>query len=239
MIEKSNVEHLTELRNRIIRSVIYIIVGFIISLVFYNDIFKIISEPIQSIMNLTNSKFLLTGVAEGFVLKLEISFIASIIFVFPFLTFELVAFVAPALTKKEKKILYSFLFPIMILFVCGVVFMYYLLPRGLAFLVSQIPVGAVFFPSVKETLLFIIKTLFFGGLSFELPVVMCVLALLNIVDYKFLLEKWRHMVVIILVFAAVVTPTVDAFTMLLLSFPLFILYFLSIFIVWIINKRQN
>ena len=232
-------EHLIELRNRIIRAVIYIIVGFTVAFAYYNSLFKVISFPIKPILDASGGKFLITGIAEGFMLKLEICFVSGIALMSPFIVIELIFFLLPAFTKKEKKIVFAFIIPIFLLFLCGVTFCYFILPRAINFLVSQNPIGVIFLPNVKESLLFVVRTALFGGLSFELPVVITILALLEVVDYKLLTEKWRHVIVSIAIFSALITPTVDAFSMILMSLPLLILYILSIAIVYIIEKKRK
>lgn len=231
-------EHIAEIRTRLIRSFVYIIIGFIIAWVFYDFVFSLVASPITPMLKAAGSKFLITGIAEGFILKLEICLIAAFILVSPFVIIEIIMFLLPALTKKEKKVLFAFIIPVFLLFVFGVCFCYYIIPRALSFFLSQNPEGAVFLPNIKESLLFVVRTALFGGLTFELPVVFVLLSILGVLDSKFLLEKWRHVIVVILIFVAVITPTVDAFTMILMSVPLLFLYFVSIGVIYLIERRR-
>ena len=229
------VEHLAELRTRLVRSVLYVGLAAIAGWVFYPFFFALLSKPVAPVLK-GGSKFLLTGVAEGFSIKMQIALLTGVIMAMPLLTLEGWRFVSPGLTKKEKKGI-RLVGPLSILlFAAGVCVAYTILPVGIQWLVSQNPPGATFMPSVAQTLLFVLKMCLAFGLVFQLPVVLMFLAKVGIVDSRMLKSYWRQAVVVLAIVAAVVTPSADAFSMMLMCAPLIVLYGLSIVLVKTVER---
>lgn len=222
-------EHLAELRNRLFRCIIYIALGAIVGWVFYPFFFEVLSGPVRPVLKGTS--FLLTGVLEGFSIKMQVSLLVGAIVAMPLITIEGWRFISPGLTKQERRGVRLVAPLSILLFVMGVVLAYWILPAGIGWLVSQNPPGATFMPSVAQTLLFVLKMCLAFGVVFQLPVVLMFLGKVGIVNSRMLKSYWRQAVVVLAIVAAVVTPSADAFSMMMMCVPMVVLYGLSILLV--------
>lgn len=229
-------EHLVELRTRLFRCVLYVVVGMLAGWIFYKFFFRLISGPITPYLKAHGSHFLITGVAEGFTLKMQIALFVGLILAMPLITLEGWRFVAPGLTRQERKGIHLVAPLSIILFGSGVYLAYIILPVGVVWLASQNPEGATFMPSVQGTLLFIVKMCLAFGLVFQLPVVLMFLGKVGIVNSSMLKSYWRQAVVILAIVAAVATPSGDAFSMAMMCAPLLVLYVLSIGLVKLVER---
>jgi len=230
------VDHLAELRNRIVRCIVYVSVGMAVGWVFYGFFFRLLSAPVMQFLERSGSSFLLTGVAEGFTIKVQISLLVGIIITLPLITMEGWAFIAPGLTKSERRAVKLVMPLSILLFILGVALGYFIMPTGIKWLIGQNPPGARFMPSVAQTLLFILKMYLAFGLVFQMPVVLMFLAKAGLVSSKTLRSYWRQAVVALFIIAAAVTPSGDAFTMMMMCAPMVVLYVLSIGLVRIVEK---
>lgn len=231
------VGHLSELRARIIRGAVYVALGAVAGWYCYPYIFRLMSAPVLPYLTQHGSSFLLTGVAEGFVIKMQVSLIVGLILSLPFITGEAWGFVAPGLIRAEQRAV-KLVAPLsVLLFLLGIFAAYMVLPQGVRWLVGQNPPGAVFMPSVSGTLLFILKMELAFGLVFQMPVVLMFLAKVGLVSSRMLRRFWRQAIVAIAVIAAVATPSSDAFTMLLLCAPMIVLYVASIGLTALVQKK--
>lgn len=179
---------------------------------------------------------MITGVAEGFSIKMQMSILVGLIIVVPLFVFELWGFIAPGLTPKERKSVRLVAPLSVILFVSGVTAAYFVLPAGINWLASQNPPDAKYMPTVQQTLLFILKMCLAFGLVFQMPVVLMFLAKVGVITSKTLISNWRYAVVAISITAAVVTPSNDAFTMSMMCAPMILLYILSIRLVRFVER---
>ncbi|MFQ3549801.1 MAG: twin-arginine translocase subunit TatC [Armatimonadota bacterium] len=235
-------EHLAELRTRLIRVIIYWVIGTLVAWFFYTDIFQLLTEPMKEVLEKTNTKFLITSLPEAFMIKMQVSLISGAIISLPFITIEMWGFVSPALTKEEKRPLIWIAPLSIILFIMGVVICYFIMPTAFNWFASQAPPDAELRPTVQASILFIVKMMLAFGIMFELPIILMALAKLGIVESKILKDNWRIAIVLIVILGAVATPSGDAFSMLMMAVPVIILYFLSIMLVRMIekkSKRQN
>lgn len=230
------IDHLAELRNRLIRSALYVTVGAIIGWFFYDSFFKLISAPIIEYLKQNKSSFLLTGVAEGFTIKMQISLLVGVIIALPLITIEGWRFIAPGLTKLERRAVILVGPLSIVLFASGIIIAYKVLPVGIIWLANQNPPGAKFMPSVAQTLIFILKMYLAFGLVFQMPVVLMFLGKVGIISSGALKAYWRHAIVIIGIVAAMITPSGDAFTMIMMCAPMVVLYALSIGLVRLVEK---
>ena len=229
-------EHLTELRTRVIRIAVYVSLGMVVGWSFYSFFFELFSAPVMGFLKKSGSTFLLTGVAEGFTIKVQISLLIGIIIAMPLITWEGWRFVAPGLTRSERRAV-RLVAPLSIfLFISGVLLAFYVLPVGIKWLISQNPPQAKFMPSVTSTLLFILKMYLAFGLVFQMPVVLMFLAKVGIVSSRTLKSYWRQAIVAIGIVAAAITPSGDAFTMLVMCAPMCVLYLLSIGLVKLVER---
>ena len=180
---------------------------------------------------LTNelNELIILGPAEGIQVYFKVALLSGAILAMPWLILQLWLFIAPGLTKQERRYIYLFVASASILFAMGVAFtVFILMPTALGFLGSF--EAEIFRPewTANEYIRFVTNFIFWIGVSFELPIVVYFLALFGLVTSHQLLEHWRVAVVAIAVIAAMITPTIDPVTMLLTMAPLLILYFLSI-----------
>lgn len=230
-------EHLEELRTRLLRCIVYIVLGAVAAWFLYDWVYDFLTGPVVSILNSTGTKFMMTRVAEGFMLRCQVTLIAGVIFAAPLLTFEMWGFVAPALTKEERRPVLWIAPLCVVLFASGVAVAYFILPAAMRFFIAYVPKGAELRPMVSENLVFIVKMILAFGLVFELPIVMVFLGKLGIVNSRMLVRSWRYSLVAISLVAAVATPSGDLFSMTAMAVPLVFLYILSIALVKMVQPK--
>lgn len=231
-------EHLAELRNRLVRVVIYVVVGSIAAWVFYDFLFAFITRPMMGVLLKRDTKFLITGFPEAFMIRVQISVVAGIILTAPLITLEMWGFVAPGLTRPERRAL-KWIGPLsIVLFLGGVVLCYLILPNAFRWFASFVPEGADLRPGLLQSILFAVKMLLAFGIVFELPIVLMLLGKVGVVSSRFLLQNWRVAMVGVAALAAVATPSNDALTMLFMAVPVALLYFLSIGLVRIVERKS-
>lgn len=235
------VEHLAELRTRLIRSVVYLAVGAAVCWLFYRDIFAFLTHPMIKTLKAMkiDTGFQMTGLMEGFMLQLKVCVIAGVIVTAPLLTMEIWGFVSPGLTKEEKKPL-RWIAPLsVILFVMGVTLCYLTLPVAIRWFVSLVPPNTDFRPFLGQNLLLMVSMLAAFGIAFEMPIALMFLGKLGIINSKMMKSYWRQAIVVTALMAAVITPSADAFTMLALAIPMAALYLLSIYLVKIVESKDD
>lgn len=183
------------------------------------------------------NKFLITSFPEPFMIRLQICVVSGLIAASPFIMGQIWGFVSPGLTAEEKKPL-KWIAPLSVfLFFSGVILCYLILPVAYQWFASYIPADVEFRPSLQGSVLFAVKMLLAFGLVFELPIVLMLLAKVGIIDSKFLISNWRVAMVLISIVAAVITPSNDAFSMLMMATPVSGLYFVSIGLVKMAETR--
>ncbi len=230
--------HLQELRKRLVLSFIAIGVGFGICYAFADSIFNILAAPLMTMMPKGGS-LIFTSVAEAFFTYMKVAFIAGIILTSPFLLYQIWAFVAPGLYQKEKRYVVPFVLGGSFFFILGVLFGYYVtIPIGFKFLLGYATDFIRPMPSMKEYLSFSIKFLLVFGLVFEFPVVLVLLARIGVVDAKTLARQRKYAILLIFIFAAVMTPP-DIISQVLMALPLMGLYELSILLSKIFGKKSG
>jgi len=249
-IEKDNgfVSHLTELRKRLIHSFIFLFIFFIICYFFAEYLYGFLVEPYAKAVkdDGLERRLIFTALQETFLTYLKVSFFAAFFITCPFILMQVWRFIAPGLYRHEKAAIVPYLVLTPILFFLGGMLVYYLImPLAIKFFLSfestglntSLPIQLE--AKVNEYLSLIMKLIFAFGLSFQLPVVLSLLARIGVVDAKFLRDRRKYVVIIIFAAAAILTPP-DPITQIGLAIPLLILYELSIFSVSIIeNKVKN
>ena len=239
--------HLSELRSRLIKSFIFLFVFFIICYFFAEYIYGFLVEPYaQAVKNDgSNRRLIFTALQETFLTYLKVSFFASFFITSPFILIQIWKFIAPGLYDNEKIALMPYLVITPILFFLGGALVYYLvMPLAIDFFLSfessglktNLPIQLE--AKVNEYLSLVMKLIFAFGLSFQLPVVLSLLARVGVVDSEFLRTRRKYVVVIIFTAAAILTPP-DPITQIGLAIPLLILYELSILSVSIIEKKSK
>ncbi len=231
-------EHLDELRRRLVRVVAYLGIGFIVCWVFSRRIYHFITLPILRWLP-TGDKLVYTNVTTPFTLYMKVAFIAGVFLTAPFTLYEVWKFIAPGLYRKEKKYVIPFMLSSVILFLLGGAFCYLIvLPQAFGFLIE---IGSDFraMITVDEYLDLTLMMLLGFGLVFEMPVIVAFLSIFGIVTARFLWDKARYSIVIIVIVAAVLSPTGDAFNLMIWSAPMILLYLISIGVAWIFGKRRK
>ena len=230
--------HLQELRKRLILSFVAIGVGFFVCYTFKELLFDILAAPLLKVMPIGGS-LIFTSVAEAFFTYMKVAFIAAVILVSPFVLYQIWAFVAPGLYQKEKKYVVPFVLGGSLFFAVGVLFAYFVaIPIGFKFLLGYATDFIKPLPSMKEYLSFSIKFLLAFGLVFEFPVALVLLARIGVVDAKMLARQRKYAILLIFIFAAIITPP-DFISQVLMALPLIGLYELSIFLSKIFGKKKE
>ena len=243
----SFVEHLTELRSRLVKSFIYLLIFFVICYFFAENIYSFLVEPYAEAVkdDDSNRRLIFTALHETFITYLKVAFFASFFITSPVILTQIWKFVAPGLYKNEKKALLPYLIATPTLFLLGGMLVYYLvMPLAIKFFlsfetsanISSLPIQLE--AKVNEYLSLIMRLIFAFGLSFQLPVLLSLLARVGFVDSDYLKKRRKYVIVIIFAVAAILTPP-DPITQIGLGIPLLILYELSILSVKIIEKRKE
>jgi sec-independent protein translocase protein TatC len=241
------ISHITELRTRLIHSFIFLFVFFIFCYFFAEYLYGFLVEPYaKAVKNDTiERRLIFTALQETFLTYLKVAFFASFFVTSPFILIQIWKFIAPGLYHHEKIAIMPYLVITPILFFLGGALVYYLvMPLAIKFFLSFESTGlATNLPiqleaKVNEYLSLVMKLIFAFGLSFQLPVVLSLLARVGVVDSEYLKSRRKYVVVIIFAAAAILTPP-DPITQIGLAIPLLILYELSIFSVMLIEKKSK
>lgn len=233
-------EHLAELRTRLVRIVLAVIIGTIVAFTKANYIFEILKIPL--LKTNPNLKLYFLSPTEPFFTAIKISLLAGLILVSPFVFYQIWKFIEPALYEHEKKLALPFVFFTTLFFIIGCLFSFYLVvPVALGFFINfgNIQLGAEAIFAVKEYISFVLKMIFAFGLTFELPVVLSLLARLGIVTPEFLIKSRSYFIVLAFIVAAILTPTPDVFSQLMLAIPLIIFYEFSIIMAKILYPKST
>ena len=223
------IEHLVELRKRLIRSLLALVAGMLLCLFFSKEIFRFLQKPLLEVMP-AGSGFIATSPLEAFITYLKVSLLAGVFLISPFILYQVWRFVAPGLYLKEKKIAASFVVFSTLFFIGGALFGYYVIfPVGFKFFVSALSGTEIrFLPQMKDYLGFISKMLLTFGFVFEMPLVLVLLAKIGLVRHEMLTRARRYVLVLMFLIAGILTPGPDVLSQFLLAVPLLILYELSV-----------
>ena len=245
MLRMSFMEHLEELRSRIIRALMGLAVAFVVSILYCYKLWEIISEPATSALehlHAVPAKLVATSPMEGFsIIWVKLPLLCSVFLGSPWIVWQVWAFISPGLYKRERKWAAPFVLMTAGLFICGGLFAYFLAFRyGLEFLLGISMMGGVQ-PMVTITEYFdlFVNVTLGVGLVFELPVVIFLLTLLRIASPRFLLRHSRYAILIIVIIAAIVTPTPDVFNLMLFAVPMCVLYFVGLFAGYLVILRRE
>jgi len=243
----SFVGHLTELRSRLIKSFIFLIIIFFVCYFFSSEIYRFLVQPYSDAVLSGNldRRLIFTALHEAFLTYLKVAFFTAFFISSPVFLTQLWKFIAPGLYKNEKQALLPYLIATPILFILGGCLVYYLImPLAIKFFLSfeSLPEpGAIAIQleaKVNEYLSLIMRLIFAFGISFQLPVVLSLLARTGIINSEYLRKRRKYVVVIIFATAALLTPP-DPITQIGLALPLLLLYELSILTVKFIEKKED
>ncbi len=242
------VGHLSELRSRLLKTFVFFMLSFAIAYPFGNIVLEFLSVPLAKSMQAVggSGRMIFTGVAEGFVTHLKMAGFGACLFTFPFALFQLWRFVSPGLYDSEKRFIRPMFFAAPVLFLCGGAFVFYVvMPAAFRFLLgfqqltaSEGALPVVLEARLQEYLSFLIAMFLAFGISFQLPLILIVLAKLGVFTAQSLKEFRRYAIVLIFILAAVATPP-DVISQFALALPLLILYEGAIWVIERVEKKTN
>jgi sec-independent protein translocase protein TatC len=234
-------EHLEELRRRIIYSIISVAVGFFACWAYHERIYDIMQRPIMVALKLNGmaEKLVYLNPTEPFNLYLKVTFLMGLFVASPFVLYQVWMFISPGLYRHERRYVMPFMVSTVFLFLAGGIFGYKIVyPAALNFLIEF---GKQFQPMItigEYTDLFL--TIIIGmGLIFELPIVVFFLALMGVVSAGWMWRNFRYSILVIFIISAIVTPTTDILNMCIFAAPMVALYAVSIAIAWLVHPKQR
>ncbi|MET9732342.1 twin-arginine translocase subunit TatC [Streptomyces sp. NPDC006458] len=245
-------EHLRELRNRLAKAVLAIVVITVVAAFFYNDIIDFFTKPVLDSVGCPDSftelakkegdspcaQITINGLLAPFTLALKVSLMAGVVLASPVWLYQLWAFVAPGLHRHEKKYAYAFVCTGVPLFFAGAYFAYSVLPTTANVLIEFTPFGVDNLLPLDDLLDLVTRMVIVFGLSFELPLLLVMLNLTGAITGKRMLGWWRGMILGITVFAAIATPSTDPLSMMALAGPIWVLYFAAT-VISLLNDRRK
>ena len=245
MLRMSFMEHLEELRMRIIRALMGLAVSFVFSLLFAGKLWDIISEPAESALkhlNVIPPRLVMTTPMEGFsIIWVQVPLVFALFLASPWVFYQIWAFISPGLYQKEKRLALPFVLSTAGLFILGGCFAYFVAFRfGLAFLLS-IGLSNGVTPLVTITHYFdlFVNVMLGVALVFELPVAIFFLTVLHLASPRFLLRHSRYAILAIVIVAAIITPTPDFFNLMLFAVPMCLLYFVGVFAAYLLVMKRE
>lgn len=238
-------DHLREFRNRLFVSVLAVVVGTIVAWIFYGQISDVLLDPIVDVGKKLAAEQdietipVVNGVASSFLLQTKVSLVMGIVGSSPVWLYELWAFIMPGLHRSERRWTILFVSVAGPLFFAGVALGYVVLPKGLAVLLGFTPDQATSLIDLNDYLTFVIRVLLVFGVAFQIPLFVVMLNLAGVVKAR-QLARWRGWIIFLtFIFAAVATPSTDPITMLLLAFPMIVLFLISELIARFIDRRRG
>lgn len=235
-------QHLEELRIRIIKSVVFVIIGFGLCWNYVEKIWAWIQAPIIQALasNKMETTLVYTNPTEPFNIYLKVAFLAGLFLASPFILYQVWAFISPGLYRNEKRYVLPFMFSTVGLFVAGGLFGYYMVyPAALTFLID-------FSKQMKPMItigeyLDLFMTIILGlGVVFEMPILVFFLALFGVVSAGWMWRNLRYSILVIFTIAAIITPTTDIMNMCIFAAPMIVLYIVSIGVAWLVHpSRRN
>jgi sec-independent protein translocase protein TatC len=231
-------EHLDELRKRITHAVGGLLVGFIIAFAFINRVFDFVYQRL--VATVPGGKLIYTEAPEMFMLWIKIAALTGVLIASPYIMLQVWLFIAPGLYAKEKKLAIPFVLSSSSLFVGGAAFShYYVFPAAWNFFAGFSNSYVEFMPRVGPVFGMYVKLMLGIGLTFQLPVLMFVLARLGIVTAGFLLKNFKYAILLIFIFAAVITPDGNPVTQIMVGGPMVVLYIIGIAAAWLFGKSKK
>src|SRR6201993_1121961 len=235
----SLMEHLDELRRRIVHSAAYLAVGFVAAYVFHERLYGYVQEPLDRL----HIKLNYTPPMDALNLYLQVSLIGGAILASPFILYQVWLFIAPGLYQKERRFVVPFMAATVGLFLTGAAFGYFfVLPGALKILILGF--GQKFNPivTIEEYTGFFLSIILGLGISFEMPILIFFLAMFGIVSPKFLWKNIRYAILAVFIVAAVICPSPDPWTMCIYAIPMLALYMIGIAVAWYVHpsrRRKN
>ena len=237
-------EHIAELRNRLLKSVVAIVVGTVVGWIYREPLLEILKRPFEtSVAALLRSKGIqpqltMTGVADPFTFNLKIAMVFGLVLSSPVWLYQMWAFVAPGLHRNEKKWAMTFAAVAAPLFFAGILLGYFTLPKGIEILIGFTPKGVQNLITLPSYLDFTLTTLLVFGIAFLIPVLVMLLNLAGVLPGRALGKARPYVIVAVFVFAAAATPSTDPFTMTFLAVPMCALFLAAEVLARMSDKRR-
>ncbi len=237
-------EHLRELRSRIIRSGLAVSIGTVLMLTFYDPVKDFLTQPYQDLcetrpeFKCDGSLFSL-GPLDGFSARMRVCVYGGLILALPVVLWQIWRFIVPALSKKEKQYAIPFITSSIVLFSIGGYLAYWTLDKALEFLISWSGEDVTQTYQVTKYISLVVMMMLAFGVGFLTPVLLVFLQLIEIVQPMTLLRQWRQAIMVIFVLAAVITPSGDPISMLALAIPLSVLYLVAVFVGWLLTRKRS
>jgi sec-independent protein translocase protein TatC len=234
-------EHLDELRSRLIRAAIAIMVAFVACFFFYDEVFNFLMQPLRNVIEPYGGSLIATAPQENFVLGIKMSFLVAIVVSTPVWLGQVWGFIAPGLYRHERHLAVPFVIVGSVFFISGAVFCHYILfPIGAEFLSTFGGVGEdiEIRYRVSETFSFYARLVLVTAVMFQIPTLALLLSRLGVITPGFLVRYFKYAILLCFVFAALLTPP-DPATQILLAGPMILLYTLSIGIAWVGNRMRG
>jgi sec-independent protein translocase protein TatC len=238
-------DHLRELRKRIIRAAFFILIFSILGFVYYNQIITTLAEPVcdlklaQSSGSNNCGSLFISGVLGPLNLQVKVAFLTGVIVSAPFWLYQLWAFIAPALHRKERRKSVLFIIAATPFFTLGAALAYYILPIAIKVLFGFTPDSLNNLVRFDDYLSFVLRIILIFGLAFELPVFLVSLNLIGVLSGRAILKPWRFAIFGITVFVAAFSPTADPLSMAALALPLIVFYFGAGGIALLVDKKRD
>ena len=233
----SFLEHLDELRRRLLLSILSVGIGFVVALIFIDRVFGFIMRPLRATLP-EGRRMIYTEPTEAFMLRLKVAALVGLVIAAPAVMWQLWLFIAPGLYRREKRLALPFVIFSSLLFVAGAAFNHYVVfPVAFDFLGSFDTDYMEFLPRIEPVFSLYARMLLAMGLVFQMPVLVFTLAKLGLVTARFMIRNVKYAVLIIFIVAAFVTPSSDVVNQTMMAAPMLVLYVVSIGIAWMFGPR--
>ncbi len=233
----SLMEHLEELRSRLLWSIGYLAIGFVIAYIYRARLLTIIQKPLLDI----GLKMTMTHPTDAINFVIKTSVVCGAIIASPFILYQVWLFISPGMYANEKKYVFPFMFATVFLFMSGAFFGYrWVLPGAMVLVLGQ-DFGKNFshMITIEDYTGFFLAVILGLGITFELPILIFFLALFGIVDARFLLKHFRYAILAIFLLAAIICPTPDPIGMCLFASPMLVLYFIGVFVAFLVHPTRR
>lgn len=231
-------DHLSEMRSRLVWAVVYVAIGFSVCWIFIDQLFDVIMRPLLAVLpDGTHAQY--TTLPEAFFTRMEIAFVGGVFIASPGIFYQIWAFVSPGLYDEEKRHIIPIAFLSALFFICGGLFCYYIVfPFAFNFFISYSTPEIVMTPKISDYLSFVLKLIIAFGLIFEMPIFTLFLARSGILTAQMMRKGRRYAIVVIFILAAILTPP-DVISQLLMACPMLLLYELSIGVACVFARKPH
>lgn len=231
--------HLKEARTRITRSALALVVGAVVAYLLSDAVLNVLRAPVLDIADSRNAAINYDSITGAFDLKLRIALYGGIVLSSPVWMYQLVAYIAPGLTRREKKYTYGFLAGVIPLFAVGCAVGVLIFPRMVELLTGFASTDDSTLLQASSYFDFVLKLVLASGVAFTLPAFLVVLNAMGILPATTIAASWRGAVIAIIVFSALVTPAADLMSMFLLAVPMVLLFLIALGIAWLHDRKMN